>query len=234
VDRRYYTFCTLERLQDALRRRDVFVAPSERWGDPRAKLLQGAAWAAVRTQVCRTLGRHETPTTELAHLTDELNEAYRRTAEGLPRNAAARIEPAGGRDTLVLTGLDKLEEPASLVQLRGLVEAFLPRVELPELLLEVHAWTGFASQFTHVSEGSARVADLPISICAALLAEACNVGLEPLLRHTVPALTRGRLAWVHQNYLRAETLTQANARLVDYQASLPLAQRWGLRAQRGE
>jgi hypothetical protein len=30
IDRRYYTFCTLERLQDALRRRDVFVSPSER------------------------------------------------------------------------------------------------------------------------------------------------------------------------------------------------------------
>jgi TnpA family transposase len=227
VDRRYYTFCALERLQDALRRRDVFVAPSERWGDPRAKLLHGAAWAAVRAPVCRTLGRHETPAPELARLTDELNEAYRRTAGGLPRNAATRIEHAGGRVALVLTGLDKLEEPASLVQLRELVEGLLPRVDLPELLLEVHAWTGFASRFTHVSEGSARVADLPTSICAALLAEACNVGLEPLVRRNVPALTRGRLAWVQQNYLRAETLTQANARLVDYQAALPLAQRWG-------
>src|SRR5216683_2920779 len=27
--------------QDALHRRDVFVAPSDRWGDPRAKLLRG-------------------------------------------------------------------------------------------------------------------------------------------------------------------------------------------------
>lgn len=55
VDRRYYTFCTLERLQDALRRRDVFVAPSERWGDPRAKLLHGPGWESARSQVCRTL-----------------------------------------------------------------------------------------------------------------------------------------------------------------------------------
>ncbi len=42
LDRRYYTFCTLERLRDALGRRDVFVSPSERWGDPRSKLLGGA------------------------------------------------------------------------------------------------------------------------------------------------------------------------------------------------
>jgi Domain of unknown function (DUF4158) len=43
VDRHAYTFCALERLQDALRRRDIYVVPSERWANPRAKLLQGAA-----------------------------------------------------------------------------------------------------------------------------------------------------------------------------------------------
>jgi hypothetical protein len=40
-------------------------------------------------------------------------------------------------------------------------------------------------------------------------------------------LTRDRLSWVLQNYIRADTLTRANARLVDYQATLPLAQEWG-------
>jgi hypothetical protein len=115
----------------------------------------------------------------------------------------------------------------SLIELRGLVDALVPRVDLPELLLEVNAWSGFASQFTHLSEGTARVQNLATSICAIVLAEACNIGLEPLVRQDVPWLTRGRLSWVHQNYLRADTLTQANARLVDYQATVQLAQRWG-------
>nr|WP_083782402.1 Tn3 family transposase [Nostoc punctiforme] len=57
--------------------------------------------------------------------------------------------------------------------------------------------------------------DLHISICAVLLAEACNIGLEPLIRPELPALTRGRLSWVQQNYIRQETLIRANARLVD-------------------
>ena len=56
---------------------------------------------------------------------------------------------------------------------------------------------------------------------------ACNIGLEPLARRGVPALTRGRLTWVQQNYIRAETLTRANARLVDAQTAIPLAQAWG-------
>ena len=69
--------------------------------------------------------------------------------------------------------------------------------------------------------------DLEISICAVLLAEACNIGIEPLLRNDIPALTKDRLSWVKQNYIRSETIIKANARLVDTQATLPLAHRWG-------
>ena len=69
--------------------------------------------------------------------------------------------------------------------------------------------------------------DLPISGCAVLLAKACTIGLEPVVRSDVAALTRGRLHWVQQNSLRAETLTRAHATLVETPSTLPLAQAWG-------
>jgi Tn3 transposase DDE domain/Domain of unknown function (DUF4158) len=227
IDRQLYTFCVLERLQDGLKRRDLFVPASRRWGDPYAKLLQGPAWEKVRSRVCRTLGRSPTAAAGLEGLGKQLDEACRRTANNLPTNSAVTIERAGRRDVLKLTPLDKLDEPASLVDLRRDVTARLPRVDLTEVFLEVQAWTNFATEFRHVSEGDARVTNLDPSLCAVLLAEACNIGLEPLIRPDVPALTRGRLSWVQQNYVRAETLTKANARLVDYQAQIPLARAWG-------
>ena len=110
--------------------------------------------------------------------------------------------------------LDKLEEPPSLMALRAAVEARLPRLDLPELVLEVHARTGFADLFTHASEGGARAADVATSVCAVLVAEATNTGFEPLIRQDVPALRRSRLSWVKQNFVRAETLTVANAALM--------------------
>ncbi len=100
-------------------------------------------------------------------------------------------------------------------------------MDLPELLLEIQDRTGFASEFAHISEGRSRLDDLPTSICAVLLAEACNVGLTPLVRKGIPALERDRLLYVQQNYIRPDTLSRANARLVDYQAQIPLAQAWG-------
>jgi hypothetical protein len=41
-----------------------------------------------------------------------------------------------------------------------------------------------------------RMQDLPTSLCANLIAEACNIGLEPLTRNDVSALRRARLSWV--------------------------------------
>ena len=84
-----------------------------------------------------------------------------------------------------------------------------------------------SDEFHHISESESRAEEIHISICAVLLAEACNIGLEPLVRPDVPALTRARLGWVQQNYIRADTLTRANARLVKAQSDIPLARCWG-------
>ena len=204
-----------------MRRRDVFVVKSQRYCDPRAKLLSDEAWASQRGVICRTLDLE--PTFEKTHeiLKSQLDEAYHHTASNLKDNASVRIEIKDGKEHLVLTGLDKLVDPPSLTTLTRQVAAMLPRVDLPEVLLEIDARTGFTKEFTHLSQAGSRVLDLHISICAVLLAEACNIGLEPLTRPEVPALTRGRLSWVQQNYIRSETLIRANSRLVDAQTRIP-------------
>jgi TnpA family transposase len=227
VDRRAWTLCLVDRLRGALRRRDVFAMPSLRFADPRIGLLDGAAWEAARPTVCRTLGKSQNAAEEIGRLTERLDQAFRTVVGNLPQNAGVRIEQNDADEDLVLTGLDRLDEPASLVALRNAVTARLPRVDLPELLLEIDARTGFAGAFTHASEAEARARDLTTTLCAVLLAEACNTGLEPLVRPDLPALRRSRLSWVRQNYLRAETLTQANARLVAAQNGIDLARWWG-------
>lgn len=227
IDRKAYTFCVLQCLRSALRRRDVFVVKSQRYCNPRAKLLSDEAWATQRAAVCRILDLEPTFDKTKQALFSQLNEAYHRASHNFKDNAAVRIEIKDGKEQLVLTGLDKLEELPSLITLKRQVRAMLPRIDLPELLLEIDAKTSFTKEFTHISQTGSRVKDLHISICAVLIAEACNIGLEPLMRPEVPALTRGRLSWVQQNYIRAETIIRANARLVDAQTRIELAQMWG-------
>jgi len=222
-----YTFCVLDELRTALKRRDIFVARSWRYADPRAGLLDGAEWKSTRPIICRTLGLSLDPKPTLDVLAAELDRTYRAVAARLPDNPAVRFEAKGDKHELLLSPLDKLEEPPSLIELRKKVTAMLPRIDLPELLLEVASRTGFTEAFTHISERTARATDLHISLCASLMAEACNTGPEPLIRNDVPALQRDRLSWVDQSYIREDTLAAANATLVAAQSKLPLANLWG-------
>jgi Tn3 transposase DDE domain len=227
VDKKAYVFCCLDRLRSALRRRDLFVATSIRYTDARIGLLSGAAWENSRSTICRSLGHSLSADETITKLSHQLDQTYRAVAANLPANPSARVEMSDDKEELVLTGLDKLDDPQSLIRLREAVNSRLPRVDLPDILLEIAARTGFTSKFTHVTERDSRADDLGTSLCAVLIAEACNIGMEPLIRNDVPALRRSRLSWSNQNFIRNETLTEANACLVAAQNSIPLVQAWG-------
>ena len=215
-----YTFWTIERMNEALKRHDIYVDKSERYCDPRAQLLQGDEWESVKPHVLRTIDWSSSAIEALQPLTNELDRTYKNTARRWDINTAVRLE----NDRLVLSPLDKLEEPKSLKKLRKQVQSLLPHIDLPELVLELNSWVPFLDAFTHISESSSRVNDLQISICAVLIAQACNIGLEPVVQPGVPALEYDRLTWVEQNYFRTETITQANNALVAYHNKLELTQ----------
>lgn len=227
VNKTAYSFCALDKLRTAIRRRDVFVSPSWRYADPRAGLLDGSEWEVTRPIICRSLGLTVQADATLDVLTQELDETYRRVVARWPENDAVRFETAGDKTKLVLSSLEALEEPPSLIALRNEIKARMPRVDLPEILLEIAARTGCMDEFTHLTERSARAADLTTSLCAVLLAEACNTGPEPFVRQDAPALKRDRLLWVDQNYVRDDTLIACNAMLVAAQNRINLARAWG-------
>ena len=227
VNLKAFTFCALDKLRAAIRRRDIFVHQSWRYSDPRAGLLAGAAWEAARPVVCRSLELSAQPQSTLEALARELDETYRRVAARLPDNHAVRFGGSGDKPELILSPLEALEEPASLTALRHEIRARIPRVDLPEILLETAARTGCMEAFTHLTDRTARASDLTTSLCAVLLAEACNTGLEPFVRLEAQALRRDRLLWVDQNYVRGETLTACNEALVAAQNRITLARIWG-------
>lgn len=222
-----FTFCVLDKLRMAIRRRDVFVSPSWRYADPRAGLLADTEWHAARPMICRSLNLSAQAEHTLGNLVAELDATYQRVSARLPENKAVRFETIAGKVELVLRPLDELIEPPSLIALRDEVKSRMPRVDLPEILLEIAARTGCMESFVHLSERSARATDITTSLCAVLLAEACNTGPEPFVRQDTPALRRDRLVWVDQNYVRDDTLTAANIRLVAEQSRISLAKIWG-------
>jgi TnpA family transposase len=227
ISKQGYCLCFLSELQDGLRRRNIFLEDSKNWSDPRSKLLSEEAWKQTRHHICRSLNYAVEPQGALIQLKSRLDQMFKEVASRFQENSQVSVEIKDSKPRLNISALEPNRESLSTTELRRQTTKLLPKVDLTELLVEINAITGFTKEFTHVSESKARVKDIDISICAVLISEACNIGLEPLIKPQIPALSRSRLQWVKQNYLRSETLLKANTRLVDNQSKLSIAQIWG-------
>jgi hypothetical protein len=142
-------------------------------------------------------------------------------ADELPHHPNLRIE----NNSLVVGPLKAEDEPPSLAALEALVDARLPLVELPDLLMEVDGWTGFSRHLEHAGGAERRTPDLLVHCHASILAQACNFGLTRMAQ--LADLSYRQLAWCTTWYLREETLQPAIASIVNHHYRHPLARLWG-------
>ncbi|GAA3760789.1 Tn3 family transposase [Salinactinospora qingdaonensis] len=225
VHKAAYVFCVLEQFHRHLKRRDIYAPASSRWNDPRSKLLAGSAWEQAKPAALAALGLPEDPDAFLAAHAELLDATYREVGGRLIANDAVTVDERG---RLHLAQLTAVKDPPSLVDLRTRIGRMLPRVDLPELILEVMSWhPGFMDAFTGVSGSEARLADLDVTVAALLVCHSCNLDYTPVAKPGVAALSRDRLSHVDQTYLRAETYSVANVPLIEGQAGNALALAWG-------
>jgi len=133
VIRHAYAFCVLDQFYRHLKRREIHADASTRWRNPQAQLLEGEVWETIRPDVLTTLGLPENPDALLAGHASTLDTAYREVGGRLAVNTEVRVDDSG---KIHLTGVKAVEEPPSLVDLRARTTAMLPRVDLPEVILE--------------------------------------------------------------------------------------------------
>ena len=89
--RHHYLVCVAHQLHAALKRGDVFVVRSNNHGDPRAHMLIGEAWNAVKLDVINALGFTPKPETMLKRWSKSLDETFKFVAKDLPNNPNVRL-----------------------------------------------------------------------------------------------------------------------------------------------
>ena len=188
VDRSSWVFCVLTAFHRHLKRREIYAEASTRWRDPRAQLLTGDKWERAKGPALTDLQLSEDPSALLAEQGRALDAALCDLAVQVSVGAVDATVDDDGR--LHLPKLAAIPEPPSLIDLRKRVAAMLPRVDLPEVILEVMAWVPeFTAAFTLASGGQTRLEDLHVSVAACLTAQALGGGLVAAidgLRFVVP------------------------------------------------
>lgn len=125
-----------------------------------------------REEVCRAQGHPASGDKAMSWLAAQLDETWKAVASHFDSNMEVQLCHAVKYPTLTISGLDKMDEPPSLVYLNRRGRQLLPPVDLTELLLEIDARTGFTREFIHVSESGARAQDVYVSLCATIMSEA--------------------------------------------------------------
>ena len=139
----------------------------------------------------------------------------------------ARLEEINGEVKVVVSNLKKGNEQPNEKEFKSRVRQLMPSIDLSDLLLEVNQRVGLTQSFKHLNEKESRMKQLDISILAVLLAESCNIGFSPVTKNNIDSLKYDRLTYVAHQYLRIDTLTAANQKIIHSHKKLELALAWG-------
>jgi TnpA family transposase len=221
IDRRFYELCVLSELKNGLRSGDIWVQGSRQFRDFEEYLLPPSRFLAQREQ--QELGLAVDTDCE-RYLEDRLTLLKRQMSQ-VERLAAqnelpdASITASGLKITPLLNAV-----PDEADTLMRQAYALLPHPKITDLLVEVDAWTGFTSHFTHIkSDEQVQEKNL---LLAAILADAINLGLTKMAESS-PSTTYAKLAWLQAWHIRDETYSSALAELVNAQSQQPFATWWG-------
>ena len=220
VDRAYYELCMLCQLRLALHSGTVWVEGSRKYLSTGKLGLDLSHNARERTEVLDDLGVPASPRTALANKATSLSELAR----------AARAV-AGDRPLRVVDGqvhlspYDALGRSESLVRLEAAIDAHLPRVDLSGLLVEVDRWTSFSEALEHAAERKPPSGRIYQHTMAAILAQACNIGLTRMAEAS--GATFAQLAWANAWHVTEPTLKTAFSVVVNGHHAQPLSAAWG-------
>jgi phosphoglycerate dehydrogenase-like enzyme len=170
-DRRLYEIATLAALRDRLRSADIWVDGSRSFRPIDEHLMPRSTFTAMKEEDRLGLGVQGDGAQWLAEARQILDFNLKRLAHRARSGKLEGVRLEAG--TLIVTPTAG-EVPAAVEDLNAEISDMYPLVEVPDLLREVHEWTGFADHFTHVRTG-----DVPRNISAMLagvLADATNLG----------------------------------------------------------
>lgn len=221
IIRRYYELCVLWELRSALRSGNIWLEHSRRYTNPESCLIPKEQWVTLRPEVCQLLRVPETGTLRLQQLNTQLEEQLRQLNQTIKGNKFLRIETG----ELVISPLKAENLPESSKALQQRLGKRLPRVDLTELFIEIDGLTNFSRHLEHIDGSTIQTEESRIYLYAAILAQACNLGLTRMAQ--IADLSHERLLWYTNWYLREDTLRAANNAIVNFQYHQPLSQYWG-------
>jgi len=220
-DRRLYEIATLAALRERLRSADIWVEGSRSFRPIDEHLMPRSAFTTMKEEDRLGLGVGTDGVAWLNEVKQVLDFNLKRLAYRARAGKLEGVRLEAG--TLIVTPTAG-DVPAAAEELNVEISEMYPLVEVPDLLREVHEWTGFADHFTHVRTG-----DAPRNVSAMLagvLADATNLGPKRMASAS-KGISAHQIGWMRTFHARSETYRAAQACITDAHTRHPHSRLWG-------
>lgn len=220
-DRRLYEIATLAHLRDRLRSGDVWVDGSRSFRPIDEHLMPKPAFVAMKDEGKLGLGVQGDGAAWLTEVRQMMDFNLKRLAYRARNGKLDHVRLEAG---IMIVTPRASDIPAAADELNVEISDMYPLIEVPDLLREVHDWTGFADQFTHVRTG-----DTPQNISAMLagvLADGTNLGPKRMAGAS-KGISAHQIGWMRTFHARSETYRAAQACITDAHIRHPHSLLWG-------
>lgn len=220
INRHYYEMAALSELKNKIRSGDISVEGSRNHKDFEEYLVSKDDWECVKgndSGIPVSLDMSD-------YLEERMNSLSTRL-EWLSKNMGKLKGMSIENGKIRLERLEKESSDKSSKLSQRLYD-MLPKIKLPELLLEVADWTGFEKNFLHASTKHPVKGEEKTVLMAALMAMGTNIGLTKMADAT-PEVTYKQLANSAQWRLYEDAMKKAQSTLVNYHHRLFLPSYWG-------
>ncbi len=220
INRHYYEMVTLTELKNRIRSGDIAVNGSHNYKNFDDYLVHQNIWDDNKTVISKLA-----VSLSFEEYIREREESLNKRLQFVSKNRNKLEGITFDKNQIHVEKLEK-DTPEEAKALSESLYKLLPRIKLPDLLIEVANWTNFDKNFIHASTGKTAKDDEKAILMAALMAMGTNIGLVKMADST-PGVTYRQLSNTAQWRIYDEAINRAQASLVNFQHKQFLSSYWG-------
>ena len=222
IHRPYYEMAILGVLANDLQCGDVYIEGAFIFDDPTRQFISWEQFSEEVDNYCDISNIPKTGIEMVATLQQRLKETASRVDTDYPQNPYLVIE----NGLPVLKKLAQKPIIAAVEEIKQLIMAEMPVINIVDLIIEVENWLQLSRYFKPLSGNESKMADYPPRFVATALAYGCNMGPTQAERSLLK-FSRKQIAWLFNHHINDARLLKALRFIINQFHLFDLPLRWG-------
>ena len=179
-------------------------------------------WQKHREKAYEKLNLEKDSEKATSDIRDEFNSSTEKSEDQFKKDDFATIK----NKKLKLRKKEKVEIEEDVKPIQSLIDSYLPKIKIEQLLVEVDQMTGFSKHFTPIHGQKRNNENSYKTLIASILAQATNIGFATM-QNCNSDITAEMMSNITDSCIREETIKLANAEIVNQHSQLTLSQAYG-------